>query len=80
LSEHTILHHSDLRLRRDGIRIGEVDLERHGNETVRERQEQISRDGSGPAPANELWEFERRMALRRHVLHVDGHVEREAEE
>jgi glutaredoxin len=80
LSRRTEFLNSSLRLTRHGIVVEEIDLERHAHETVREREEQVGSYSRSPAPGNELGEFQRRVALGGEILHVDGHVEGEAEE
>lgn len=70
------------RLRRagDGIRVREVDLERHADEAVGQREEDVGGGGGGVAPEDGLVELEGRVAARVEVLQVDGEVEGEAEE
>lgn len=58
----------------------EVDLESHGNEGVGERKHEVGAYRGAPAPYDELGELQRRMVFGLEVLHVDGHVEGEAEE
>jgi hypothetical protein len=59
--------------------VEEIYLERHAHETIRERKEQVGGYSRSPAPADELGEFQRRVALGGEILHVYGHVEGEAE-
>lgn len=71
---------SDLGVTSHGVGIPKVDLERHTDEGVGEREHKVSRESSTPAPDDELSELERWVIGRGDVLHVDRHVEREAEE
>jgi hypothetical protein len=60
--------------------VEEIDLERHAHETIRKREEQVGGYSRGPAPGDQLRELQGWVALGAEVLHVDGHVEGEAEE
>lgn len=64
----------------DWVGVGKVDLERHGDEGVRERQEDICTERRAPSPYYELVELQRWMAFGVDVLHMDRQVERETEE
>lgn len=70
----------DLRFARDRIGVREVDLESHGDEGVSEREHEVGAHCGEPAPDDHLVEFERRVALRVDVSHVDREVEGKAEE
>lgn len=70
----------DLRLRRYGVGVCEVDLERQGDERVGEREQEVGAECGEPAPEDELPELQGRVALWVDVGHVYGEVEGEAEE
>jgi hypothetical protein len=80
LSRRTEFLDRSLRLGRDGVVVEEIDLERHAHETIRKREEQVGGYSRGPAPGDQLRELQGWVALGAEVLHVDGHVEGEAEE
>jgi len=76
----TFHHVRDLRFASDGVGVPEVDLESHGYEGVGEGEHEVGAYRSTPSPDDELLKLERRVVFGLEVLHVDGHVEAEAEE